>query len=85
MKFTVCDRNLESVASAFFMFVATALFVLMPPPAHAQVSGATLTSTVSDSTGAVIPSAQVSIENEGTGENRAVTADSIGFHSAPNV
>lgn len=61
------------------------LSVIRPLPTRAQVSGATLTGTVSDATGAVIPKAQVSIRNEGTAEIRSVTTDSAGFYSAPNL
>jgi len=61
------------------------LFIIVPLCARAQVSGATLTGTVSDSTGAVIPNVQVSIKNQGTGEVRSVNVDSAGFYSAPNL
>src|SRR5258708_2704294 len=53
--------------------------------ARAQVSGATLSGSVTDASGAVIPNVQVSIKNEGTGEARAVTVDSAGYYSAPNL
>jgi len=53
--------------------------------AYAQVSGATLTGTVVDSSGAAIPNAQLSIKNVGTGEARAVSTDSAGFYTAPNL
>jgi hypothetical protein len=75
----------ESLASAFVISLAIVIFVMLPLCVHAQVAGATLTGTVSDSTGAVIPNVQVSIKNEGTGETRSVTVDTSGFYSAPNL
>src|ERR1700727_817020 len=58
---------------------------MLPLRVRAQVSGATLTGTVSDSSGAVIPNVQILIKNEGTHEVRSVTVDSAGFYSAPNL
>ncbi len=79
------NRKPYDIVTALVVFLAIALLAMTPIRLGAQVSGATLTGTVSDSTGAVIPKAQVSIRNEGTGETRAVTADSAGFYSAPNL
>src|SRR5262249_59334704 len=53
--------------------------------AHAQVSGATLSGTVSDASGAVIPGAMISIKNRDTGIVRNVMTDEAGFYSAPNL
>src|SRR3984957_7117679 len=61
------------------------LLVMLPLRSYAQVSGATLTGTISDSSGAVIPNVRVSIKNEGTNEVRSVAVDSAGFYSAPNL
>src|SRR3977135_3580011 len=47
--------------------------------AFAQVSGATLTGTVKDASGAVIPNAQVSVTNVATGVNRRIVTDAAGF------
>jgi len=81
----VRNRSWGSLVSGFVLFSAAVLSVLPPLCANAQVSGATLTGTVSDSSGAVIPNVQVSIKNEDTGEARSVTVDSAGFYSAPNL
>jgi hypothetical protein len=53
--------------------------------ANAQVSGATLSGTVSDPSGAVIAGAQITIANRQTGVSRAVTTDASGLYSAPNL
>ena len=48
-------------------FLATALFTLAflcQPPAQAQTTSATLTATVFDASGAVVPDATVTLKNE---------------------
>ena len=59
--------------------------VLMPLIAHAQVSGAALSGTVTDASGARIPNAEVSIQDVSTGIIRTVTTDSAGFYAMPNL
>ncbi len=49
-----------------------------------QTAG-TISGTVTDATGAVIPGAEVVITNEATGERRFVITDDSGFFTAPNV
>lgn len=58
---------------------------LFTAPALAQVAGATLSGLITDSSGAGIPNATVSIKNVGTGEVREVTTNGDGFYSAPNL
>src|SRR3984893_2115703 len=78
-------RDSKKSALTLFTFSALALILLTSSPVSAQVSGATLTGTVSDTSGAVIPNAQVSIKNVATGEVRDVTTGTGGFYSAPNL
>ena len=52
---------------------------------HAQVAGGTLSGTVTDKSGAVIPGAQITIRNVATGLVRNNTTDSAGFYTAPNL
>ena len=54
-------------------------------PAFGRVGGATLSGTVSDSSGAILPNAQISIRNVSTGLVRTVTSDSDGLYTAPNL
>jgi hypothetical protein len=61
------------------------LFVLSASAAHAQVLYGTLTGTVADSTGAVIPNASVVITNQGTAEVRTVITSTQGEYSALNL
>jgi hypothetical protein len=71
----------------FMMFavLTVGLLAWSPLPANAQVAGATLSGLVTDSSGAEIPSATVTIKNTGTGEVREVPANGNGFYSAPNL
>src|ERR1700680_4991768 len=66
-------------------FVALALGLFVSVPVWAQVAGASLSGTVTDASGAVIPNASISIKNVGTGVTRDVTADTAGFYAAPNL
>jgi len=49
----------------------------------AQAPTGTITGIVNDESGAVIPNANVTITNRGTGISRAATTNSEGFYSAP--
>src|SRR5438876_744187 len=53
--------------------------------AWAQVAGATLSGTISDPSGAVIPFAMVSLRDTETGIVRSVTGDSAALYTAPNL
>ena len=59
------------------------IFVSMP--AAAQVAGAIITGTVTDSSGSAIPNARVSIKNRATDGTRVVVANADGFYTAPNL
>jgi hypothetical protein len=65
--------------------VILAIAILSTGQAYAQVSGATLSGTITDPSGAAIAGAKVSITNTATGVTRDVTADAAGFYSAPNL
>jgi len=78
-------RNSKKPALTLFTFAALGLILLTSVRVYAQVSGATMTGTVNDATGAVIPNAQLSIQNVATGEVRGVTTDKAGFYTAPNL
>lgn len=70
-----------------FVVVLVAL-VLSASPAgllFAQVTGATLAGTVTDSSGAILAGAQVEIENLNTAVTRNTVSDKDGLYSAPNL
>ena len=52
---------------------------------YAQAVGATLSGTVSDQSGGVVPKADVAILNTATGETRNVQTNADGIYSAPNL
>jgi hypothetical protein len=61
------------------------LSLVVSAPVGAQVVGATLTGTVTDPSGAVIPNAKVSIQDTATGITRETSVDTAGLYSAPNL
>src|SRR5712692_3829346 len=76
---------LHKGAAAVSVLVILAIAVLSASPAYAQVSGATLSGTITDPSGAAIAGAKVSIANTATGITRDVTTDSAGLYAAPNL
>src|SRR5258706_9046796 len=52
---------------------------------YSQVTGATLSGTISDPSSGLIPVAQISIRNTGTGISKDFQADSDGYYTAPNL
>ena len=74
------------ILTAFFPSVASVVLVLLTlAPLRAQVAGAALSGTVTDSTGASVPGVQMTIENQATNIKRSVTTDKSGFYSVPNL
>jgi len=63
-----------------FAILLTLLFSLMGGVvAHAQVTGATLSGTVTDPSGGVVVGAQVSAKDAATGVTKEATSDSAGY------
>src|SRR5258708_25186169 len=67
------------------VFLAFVFCFSVSVPVHAQVTGATLSGTVTDASGAVVAGAQISVKNTATGDTREFTADSAGSYTAPNL
>jgi hypothetical protein len=70
-------RSRLAFLSVFLLLLCSSL--------SAQVSGGTLSGTVSDPSGAVIPNARVAVTNTGTGIVRSTTTNDAGFYTAPNL
>src|ERR1700730_2120173 len=60
-------------------------FFFLTPRIYAQVSGGTLSGTITDQSGAAVAGARLSIRNIATGVSTNVTANASGFYSAPNL
>src|SRR5882762_6078903 len=76
---------MKKMGVTLMLVIVLAIWVFWTGQAYAQVSGASLAGTVTDSSGAVIPNAEVSITNSATGVTRTVTSGSAGLYTAPNL
>src|ERR1700704_6344217 len=70
---------------AVWIFVIVAISILSTGHVYAQVAGATLTGTVKDASGGVIPNAQVAIRDVATAVTRTVSTGGAGLYTAPNL
>ena len=61
------------------------VLAVSPFPLFAQVTGATLSGTITDASGAVVPGAQIIIANLSTEVTRKSLTQSDGLYSAPNL
>jgi hypothetical protein len=59
--------------------------ILFPAALRAQVAGGTLSGTITDPSGRVVPEAQIVIKNVATGVERIVTTNTDGFYIAVNL
>src|SRR5712675_98350 len=81
-------RNLRG-GMRLWIQIAASIALLLGVGLHTRISaqavGATLTGTVTDQSGGVVPKADVAILNTATGETRNVTTNADGIYSAPNL
>ena len=75
----------ESINTVFSILIVVALNCSVVLKVHAQVSGATLSGTVKDPSGAIIPNAQVAIRDVATDVTTTVSSSSVGIYTAPNL
>ena len=73
-----------SATTAWLPLVLAILCLSVPYVGHAQVT-ATLTGTVEDSTGGVIPNAKVTLTNEATKESRVENTNGAGLYAFPSL
>jgi hypothetical protein len=59
--------------------------VALSHPLYSQVAGATLSGTITDAQGAVVPNAKVSVRNAATSVTAESTTNATGFYSVPNL
>jgi len=79
-----CSPKFKVLAASFVALVLIHS-VVVHVDVQAQVAGGTITGTVVDSSGRVLPNASVSITNVATGINRTVTTNEDGLYIAPNL
>jgi carboxypeptidase family protein/TonB-dependent receptor-like protein len=72
------SRSVAILVTLFFSLMAGVV-------AHAQVTGATVSGTITDPSGAVVANATVSTTNTATTVTREVTSDSAGLYTIPNL
>ena len=77
-------RNVEMRKLGAFLF-AVSVAILWPALATGQRNAATLSGTVADPTGAVIPTAHVTVTDTSTGVVTAAQVNGQGFYLVPNL
>jgi Carboxypeptidase regulatory-like domain/TonB-dependent Receptor Plug Domain len=75
----------KKLHGGFLVLVAFGIILLLSARVYPQVAGGTLSGSVTDQSGAVVPNTEISIKNIATGFSRAITTDSAGFYTAPNL
>jgi hypothetical protein len=71
--------------AAKVVFGVVLIFVLTTSLLHAQETTATLTGTVTDSSGKVLPNAKVTVRNLNTGQTSETRTDSAGLYNISNL
>ena len=78
-------RLKELVNSSLAPLLAVVFVLSVTIAMYSQVTGATLSGTITDPSGGAIPGAQISVTNTATGINQEFQADSAGYYAAPNL
>jgi len=79
------NTGLGLSSQATLGLLVLALFGFFELPLHAQVAGARITGTVTDSTGAIIAGAEVTIKNTANNLTRELATNESGVYSAPDL
>jgi len=79
-------RFLQNLKIASYIVVLAALLGIgLPLRLSAQIVGATLSGTVTDTSGGVVPNADVTAKNVSTGISRMTTTNGSGLFTIPNL
>src|SRR5438034_5334091 len=77
---------MQNMKRLSWLLTALSVFLWMGSSnAWGQTSSGTITGTIKDSSGAVLPDAKVTVTNEGTNISREVTTDKAGGYVVPSV
>ena len=79
----ICASTSKTLGASFLAL--TLIFCATRINLQAQVTGGTISGTVVDTTGRVIPNCSIAITNTATGISRNVTTNTDGFYTAPNL
>jgi hypothetical protein len=67
------------------IIILLAFALLLVPAAYGQRTTGTISGTVKDATGAIVPGAEVTATNQDTGVVRSTITNDAGFYSLPNL
>ena len=78
-------RSFRKFTTSFAILVTLFFTLMAGVVAHAQVTGATVSGTVTDPSGGVVANATISATNTATAVTRETTSDSAGLYNLPNL
>ena len=76
------EKKLSSIVMCLACFVS---IVLATPMSHGQSDSTSVSGEITDSTGAVVPGAQIQLGSSSTNESRSTTSNSSGFYRFTDV
>ncbi|MEP6644574.1 MAG: carboxypeptidase regulatory-like domain-containing protein [Acidobacteriaceae bacterium] len=79
------NNNVATKSLSLALLLVLLHVFALQPALRAQVSGGTISGTVKDAQGSVIPGAEVAITNIETGVSRPTTTNGDGLYTAPNL
>ncbi len=82
---TIKFRNARNTCRSVQLIGMTLVFLLSTLTASAQILYGSLTGTVADKTGAMIPNTLITLTNQGTGAVRTINASDTGIYSFLNL
>src|SRR5437588_1813260 len=84
-EFTGGEMNSGGFAPYRVLVAILALLALLAVPTFAQTEAGSISGTVTDSTGAVVPGATVTVKSTATGATRTATTNNTGLYNVTNL